>query len=257
MDAFAICRFSALPGLRGDVVCRRIDAVAVTVGFSDGTGGRASLGADAIGNRAGHLFGRRRDRGKHSRLRPDHFLERRARGARPRAGDPRRDLPRQAADDLALADGTGAIRLDPAPVEAYDSRGTTLVADKKYLPALDDFDRAIKLAPDYAKAFSGRAATFGEMRETRLAVRDYTEALRLQPDLAMALNNRGVAWRDKGDKRKALADFKATVALDSSLVVAKEHARQMQQQIAAAAHPGKPLAPLHALSDPAADEPSQ
>jgi hypothetical protein len=54
----------------------------------------------------------------------------------------------------------------------------------------------------------------------------------------MALNNRGVAWRDKGDKRKALADFKAAVALDSSLVVDKEHARQMQQQIAAAARPG-------------------
>lgn len=65
----------------------------------------------------------------------------------------------------------------------------------------------------------------------------------------MALNNRGVAWRDKGDKKKALADFKAAVALDPNLVVAKEHAQQIEQ--------AKSGSPLHALTDPFADDPPQ
>jgi tetratricopeptide (TPR) repeat protein len=88
------------------------------------------------------------------------------------------------------------------------------------------------------------------------AIADCDEALKLEPEQAMAFNNRGVAWRDKGDKKKALADFKAAVALDPTLVVAKDHARQIEQQIGAGARPAKG-APLHALSDPTAAEPSQ
>jgi hypothetical protein len=63
----------------------------------------------------------------------------------------------------------------------------------------------------------------------------------------MAYDNRGVAWRQKDDKRKALADFKAALAIDPSLVVSKEHARQLKQAKAAAT--------LHALSDPLAVDP--
>jgi tetratricopeptide (TPR) repeat protein len=81
------------------------------------------------------------------------------------------------------------------------------------------------------------------------AIADYDEALQLEPERAMAFNNRGVAWRDKGDKKKALAEFKAAVALDPTLVVAKELARQIEQ--------AKSARPLHVLSDPTADEPSQ
>jgi TPR repeat len=33
--------------------------------------------------------------------------------------------------DLAIADGTEAIRLDPSSAEAFDGRGNTLAADKK------------------------------------------------------------------------------------------------------------------------------
>jgi tetratricopeptide (TPR) repeat protein len=94
--------------------------------------------------------------------------------------------------DLAVQDCSEAIRLDPAP-RAFDCRGNALAADKKYLAALDDFDRAIKLDPKYVQAFADRAATFGLMRETRLAVRDYTEAVRLAPDRVQGFVDRAEA----------------------------------------------------------------
>src|SRR5882757_3209204 len=95
--------------------------------------------------------------------------------------------------DLAVQDCSEAIRLDPAP-QAFDCRGNALAADKKYLAALDDFDRAIKLDPKYVQAFADRAATFGLMRETRLAVRDYTEAVRLDPARVQGFVDRAEAY---------------------------------------------------------------
>jgi hypothetical protein len=48
----------------------------------------------------------------------------------------------------------------------------------------------------------------------------------------MAYNNRGVAWRDKGDRQRALADFKAAVEFDPDLVIAVEHQKKIEQDIA-------------------------
>jgi tetratricopeptide (TPR) repeat protein len=118
-----------------------------------------------------------------------------------------------------------------------------------------DFNEAIRLQPK-ADYFMSRGNAYSLKGDPTRAIADYDEALKLEPERAMAFNNRGVAWRDKGDKKKALADFKAAIALDPTLVVAKDHARQIQQQTAAGPRPAKGV-PLHALSDPAADEPSQ
>jgi tetratricopeptide (TPR) repeat protein len=95
--------------------------------------------------------------------------------------------------DLAVEDCNEAIRLDPTAA-AFDCRGNALAADKKYLPALDDFDRSIKLDPGFVRGYADRAATFGLMRENRLAIRDYTEAVRLDPKRVQGFVDRAEAY---------------------------------------------------------------
>jgi tetratricopeptide (TPR) repeat protein len=115
--------------------------------------------------------------------------------------------------DLAVQDCSEAIRLDPAP-QAFDCRGNALAADKKYLAALDDFDRAIKLDPKYVQAFADRAATFGLMRETRLAVRDYTEAVRLAPARVQGFVDRAEAYLKVRRIDLAIDDQSAAIRLE-------------------------------------------
>jgi hypothetical protein len=69
----------------------------------------------------------------------------------------------------------------------------------------------------------------------------------------MAYNNRGVAWRDKGDKERALADFKTAVRLEPDLLIAIEHVKRTEQDIASSGLRSRkpPPAPLHASSVPA------
>jgi tetratricopeptide (TPR) repeat protein len=143
---------------------------------------------------------------------------------------------------------SGAIRLRLIITTSAEARNNA------YDRAIADFNEAIRLQPK-ADYFMSRGNAYSLKGDPTRAIADYDEALKLEPERAMAFNNRGVAWRDKGDRKKALADFKAAVALDPTLVVAKEHARQIEQ-IAAGAHPAKG-APLHALSDPTAYGPSE
>jgi tetratricopeptide (TPR) repeat protein len=117
--------------------------------------------------------------------------------------------------DLAVQDCSEAIRLDPAP-RAFDCRGNALAGDKKYLPALDDFDRAIKLDPKYVQAFADRAATFGLMRETRLAVRDYTEAVRLDPTRVQGFVDRAEAYLKVRRIDLAIDDQSEAIRLEPS-----------------------------------------
>jgi tetratricopeptide (TPR) repeat protein len=117
--------------------------------------------------------------------------------------------------DLAAQDCSEAIRLDPGP-QGLDCRGNALAAGKKYLAALDDFDRAIKLDPKYVQAFADRAATFGLMRETRLAVRDYTEAVRLAPTRVQGFVDRAEAYLKVRRIDLAIDDQSEAIRLEPS-----------------------------------------
>ncbi|MBK8472340.1 MAG: tetratricopeptide repeat protein [Sphingobacteriales bacterium] len=48
------------------------------------------------------------------------------------------------------------MRLQPDYKEAYNNRGLTLHALRRYPDAISDFDRAIALDPQYGKAYSNR-----------------------------------------------------------------------------------------------------
>jgi tetratricopeptide (TPR) repeat protein len=59
--------------------------------------------------------------------------------------------------DIAIADFTEAIRLDPKARAVFNNRGNAWSDKKEYDKAIADFTEAIRLDPKYALAFSNRA----------------------------------------------------------------------------------------------------
>jgi len=74
--------------------------------------------------------------------------------------------------------------------------------------AVADFTRAIELDPDYAAAYFDRGVLYWrELRNGYRAIRDLTRVLELNPQWAEALFNRAMAHQIRGDHDKAIADL--------------------------------------------------
>jgi tetratricopeptide (TPR) repeat protein/predicted small secreted protein len=145
--------------------------------------------------------------------------------------------------DLAIADFTDALNLDPNLVAAWILRGRALFAsvsdvtsvgenfsrvitvgtagaavseEKKavYDRAIADFTQAIRLDPDNATAYSERGDAYEGKGEYDRAIADHTQAIRLNPNDADAYNGRGTAYGKKGEYDKAIADFTQALRLD-------------------------------------------
>ena len=139
--------------------------------------------------------------------------------------------------DMAIAELTNAIRLDPQNAEAYANRGIAWREKKKYDLAVADFTKAIEIGGDDFFAYYHRGIAWDLKKEYDLAVADLTEAIRLKPgdarpniargdlfyrnkefDKALAdyddvirfgcreYRRRAAAWRAKGEEQKAIAD---------------------------------------------------
>lgn len=65
--------------------------------------------------------------------------------------------------DRAIADYDAALKVDPAYVEALNSRGMAWRAKGDRRRALSDFDAALKLKPDYEAARANRKSLFSEI----------------------------------------------------------------------------------------------
>ncbi|MDR0475675.1 MAG: tetratricopeptide repeat protein, partial [Treponema sp.] len=108
--------------------------------------------------------------------------------------------------DLAIADFSLAIRLDPNDASAYNTRGIAYGVKGDFDRAVADFNEAIRLDPNYAAAYSNRGVAYGEKGDFDRAVADSSLAIRLDPNDAGAYNSRGVAYEAKGDFDRAVAD---------------------------------------------------
>ncbi|GBU21202.1 hypothetical protein R80B4_01091 [Fibrobacteres bacterium R8-0-B4] len=128
--------------------------------------------------------------------------------------------------DLAVADFTEALRLDPNNAEVYFQRGGVhtsaayLYRDRAhYCLAIADYTKAIRLDPNMAEAYSKRGDAYagcGYVDKSNavldFAIADYTEAIRLNPDNAMAYYDRGGTYKNKGDFDNAIANYTEAIA---------------------------------------------
>jgi tetratricopeptide (TPR) repeat protein len=114
----------------------------------------------------------------------------------------------------AIAHYTEAIRLDPAYMVAYQSRGNAYHHLGKNEEAIADYTEAIRLDPGHRPAYHGRGNAYCELNEYEKAIADYTEAIRLEPRNTVAYQSRGNAYRALGEYEAAIADYEEVIGLD-------------------------------------------
>jgi tetratricopeptide (TPR) repeat protein len=93
---------------------------------------------------------------------------------------PRAAQDAQGGPDLAIADFTEAIRLDPHNPVAYGNRGNDYLATGQYPQAVADYSEAIRLEPANPARFVARAHAYLALDWDR-AIADFDEAIRMDP----------------------------------------------------------------------------
>jgi tetratricopeptide (TPR) repeat protein len=122
--------------------------------------------------------------------------------------------------ELAIKDYTKAIQLEPCCAEAYNNRGITYGENNELDRAIRDFDKAIELKRDYDKAYNNRGAVYRNKGEYDKAIEDCNTVIQLKADYAEPYNNRGAAYRNKGEVDRAIQDYTKAIKLKPDFVEA-------------------------------------
>jgi len=165
--------------------------------------------------------------------------------------------------DLAIADFTKAIALNPQRYISYLSRGLAYRDKEIYDRAIADFDKAIQLESNmastdveqskddfherYEKAsgdihkliqtdpepwfywfgsgagYDKRGMAYLKKGDHDRAIADFTMFIQLNPDRAETYDHRGAAYGEKGDLDHAIADFDRAIQLNPRLQSAYEN----------------------------------
>lgn len=129
---------------------------------------------------------------------------------------------------LLLSSAVLAVENDPLPVPKGTPReraiktyneGVTLLRDKHYAAAQEQFEQALALDETLAEAHNNLAFSLrlqGSYNFAR-ALQHYNRALALKPDLAQAYMYRGVLFTHMGELAHARADHAKLLTLDQDL----------------------------------------
>jgi tetratricopeptide (TPR) repeat protein len=135
-------------------------------------------------------------------------------------------------DELAIAQYSAAIQMDPGYSEYFNERGCLLMRTGRGEQALADFDQAIELSPPYAEVRINQGQCLRAMGRMEEAVAAFSIALDLEPSRLLALLGRAQAHEELGRVEEALADYSAALALQPSqpLVLANRALLHYTQQ---------------------------
>ena len=138
--------------------------------------------------------------------------------------------------DLAIAEMSTAIRIDPDNARAYMSRAGYCYLKGEYDLAIADCTTAMNIDPklrglgyesqwdrnagefELALAHYDRGKAYYAKEEYDLAISDFDAAIHINHpwfDLARAYNHRGLAHKSKGEYDLAIADFGAAIEIES------------------------------------------
>lgn len=90
---------------------------------------------------------------------------------------------------------------------AYINRGDDYFKKEQYDLAIADYTKAIEIDPKDASAYTNRGNNYIKNGEYDLAIADYTKAIEIGPKNAIAYRNWGIAYGQKGEHIRALAEF--------------------------------------------------
>lgn len=109
--------------------------------------------------------------------------------------------------DLALADYTAALSIEPNDAAHLYNRGNALYQLGLFDAALGDYNRALELAPDHWKAYHNRGMIYKKRDDLEGALKDFNKALSLTPGDVQTLNMRATIYEKLHERAKALADY--------------------------------------------------
>ena len=116
--------------------------------------------------------------------------------------------------DLALAEFTKAININPRYADAYNNRGNLYQQQGKPDLALSDYNKAININPRDAMAYLNRGILYyHQQQEPDLALSDYNKAIEINPQLALAYGFRGILYYSRQETEKAIGDFRQAAEL--------------------------------------------
>jgi len=110
---------------------------------------------------------------------------------------------------------SGSLSATNRPIAYYD-RGIGYEAKGQIDLAFADYTAALSLNPNYFEAFNNRGHMYRLKGQDDLAIADYNAALRIDPSYIRARNNRGYALFDMGRFNDAASDFGRAVDLQPS-----------------------------------------
>jgi tetratricopeptide (TPR) repeat protein len=112
----------------------------------------------------------------------------------------------------ALVEFDEIVRRSP-DYEAWLNRGVTLVNQKRYDEAIEDFTRALQLRPDSTDVLSNRAFAYVQSGRIERALADLDRAVELDPDAARLRILRGGVREALADRSGACRDWQRACEL--------------------------------------------
>jgi tetratricopeptide (TPR) repeat protein len=144
--------------------------------------------------------------------------------------------------EMAIADFTEAIKLNPNLSTAYLLRGRAVFAgvshiisvgenfssvittatdgsitpaqQQAYDKAIGDYTEAIRLDPNSSTAYRVRGWVYSNKGDYDRAIADYNQTIKLNPNDALAYSNRGLAYCNKKDYDRGIADYNQAIRVD-------------------------------------------
>jgi tetratricopeptide (TPR) repeat protein len=117
--------------------------------------------------------------------------------------------------DLAIADFTKALELDPNYLVAHYNRGVAYFDLGQYDQAIADFTKAMELGLKGKGSYHIRGLAYAKQGQYDLAIADFSKVLELDPKDAATYNNRGISYLLKGQYKQTIADLTKAIELDS------------------------------------------
>ncbi|MBX2844723.1 MAG: tetratricopeptide repeat protein [Saprospiraceae bacterium] len=112
------------------------------------------------------------------------------------------------------------LLIDGNNARAYYLRGLVKDLNKKPLEAIVEFSQAILLKPDYSLPYEARGTTKSKLGDHFSAIEDFDKAIELNEDLTLAYMGRGLALHETGQFDKAANDFHVVVKRESKNALA-------------------------------------
>ena len=116
--------------------------------------------------------------------------------------------------DLAIADYSEGMRLDPTIVASYAGRGASYLRKGNLDLALKDLNEGLRRNPNNSAVHNGLGAYHLAKGEYGSALLEFNTAIRLQPQYLYAYRYRAEAYEGRGDLTAALADFRVALSFD-------------------------------------------